>query len=188
MWTFTKRGKFASSDEVWAAWKLFRQLMARRFKKQKFEFVAVPELHSDGETWHLHVLFGRLYMVEMLRAFWYRSLGGTGKERGDQTPGSVNVKSLRARHSSGRGAARYIAGYVGKGFERGGANKRVFSASVGLAPVDVKRWRDPFDETIIGFADSVGRWLRDHFAFQPFFPRFLFKPGFEVGVIDAVFL
>lgn len=184
MWTFTKRGKFASADDVWSAWRLFAQMMRRRFKRE-WAYVAVPELHRDGQTWHLHVLFGRFYMVETLRRYWYRALGGSGSEQGDQTPGSVNVKSLRSRHSAGLGAARYIAKYVGKGFERGGLNRRVFASSIGLRPLQAQKRRDTFDQGLFGFADAVGRWLREHFGVERIYPRFYVHDTFSAAVIDT---
>lgn len=184
LWTFTKRGKFESCDAVWAAWWRFARLMRKRFGKS-FRYVAVPELHNDGETWHLHCLFDRFYMVESLRVMWHRALGGSGTERGDQTPGNFNAKSLRARGSARRRAAHYIAKYVGKGFERGGANRRVFSASAGLHPTHVAQWRCPVDEGIVGFTDSVGGWLREHFGLARAYPRFLFRRSWECAVIDT---
>lgn len=184
MWTFTKRGKFKSSDEVWAAWRAFTKIMRRRYGGA-FRYVAVPELHADGETWHLHVVVDRIYMVESLRILWQRALGGTGRERGDQTKGNVNVKGSRARGSSSRRFASYIAKYVSKGFERGGANRRVFAASVGISPVVVTRWRCPHDLGLIEFTDSVGEWLRDAHGIQRFFPRLFFRDGWECAIAEC---
>jgi hypothetical protein len=186
MWTFTKRGKFASADDVWAAWRRFGQMMRRRYR-EKWRYVAVPELHGDGATWHLHVLFGDFYMVETLRRLWYRALGGTGSETGEATPGSVNVKSLRSAHSTPRGAAYYVAKYVGKGFERGGSNRRVFATSLGLNPIEVTRWNNPYDDGIVEFVDTVGGWLGLLNPLARIFPRFFFRGrgGLESAVIDT---
>ncbi len=186
MWTFTKRGKFASADDVWAAWRRFGQMMRRRYR-ERWRYVAVPELHSDGLTWHLHVLFGDFYLVETLRRLWYRSLGGTGSEIGGATPGSVNVKSLRSAHSTPRGASYYVSKYVGKGFERGGANRRVFATSVGLHPPQVTRWHNPFDAGIVEFVDTVGGWIGLLNPLARIFPRFFFRGrgGLESAVIDT---
>ena len=186
LWTFTKRGKFDSLDDVWLSWRRFHQLMRRRYRA-KWRYVAVPELHADGETWHLHVLFGDFYLVETLRRFWYRALGATGNETGDSTPGSVNVKKLRASCSSARGAANYVAKYVGKGFERGGHNRRVFSCSAGLHPVAVARWRSPVDVGIVEFTDTVGRRVSVSHPMGRIFPRFYFGTagGIEAAVFDT---
>jgi len=93
LWTFTKRGKFDSADHVWRVWRAFSQLMRRRYG-EKFRFVAVPELHADGETWHLHVLFDRVFMVESLRTLWTRALGGTGRERGQEAHDGIRARGL----------------------------------------------------------------------------------------------
>lgn len=161
LWTFTKRGKFSSADHLWHAWALFRKRMRRRYP-QGWNFVAVPELHSDGETWHLHVAFDRWVWVGTLRRFWYQALGGAGDETGDATPGSVNVKSVKRGHSNARRVSSYIAAYVGKGFERGGSNRRVFAASVGLHPIGVSRWHGPFESGPTEMAFAVGKWLYQH--------------------------
>lgn|SRR5665213_1264684 len=143
LWTFTKRGKFATSAEVWKAWQLFRQSMRRRYKRV-IPYVGVPELHSDGETWHLHIAFAEWIDVIVLRILWFRALGGVGNERGDETPGNVDAKRFRGRKRAG-GMGRYIAKYVGKGFERGEVNRRVFRASVGLQPKAVAVWHSPYE-------------------------------------------
>lgn len=163
LWTFTRRGKFASLDELWRAWALFRK-GARRRLGGSWSFVAVPELHSDGETWHLHVAFNRWCDVVTLRRLWYRALGGSGKEAGADTPGSVNVKSFGRGSTSPKRLAGYISKYVGKGFERGGANRRVFASSVGLHPVRVERWHHAFDDGVGTMVATVGRWLYNRFS------------------------
>lgn len=162
LWTFTKRGKFESADELWRAWALFRKGMRRRFGRD-WRFVAVPELHADGETWHLHVAFDRWCDVVTLRRLWYRALGGSGSESGADTPGSVNVKAFGRGSSSPKRLARYVSKYVGKGFERSGSNRRVFAASVGLHPVGVERWYSAFDDGVGTVALTVSRWLYRRF-------------------------
>jgi len=184
LWTFTKRGKFSDVDAVWEAWRAFTQMMRRRWGKE-FRFVAVPELHSDGETWHLHVLFGRFFMVEQLRSYWYRALGGSGKETGSATPGSVNVKSLRARHSVGRRVAAYVSKYVGKGFESCSNGRRLFSSSVGLDPVRVVRWYCPYDDGLVDFFDSVGRRCSFDFGLERLYPRFHISRTYVAAVADT---
>lgn len=163
LWTFTRRGKFGSLDELWRAWTLFRKSFRRRVGDE-WRFVAVPELHSDGETWHLHVAFDRWCDVVTLRRLWYRALGGSGSERGCDTPGNVDVKSFGRGSSSPKRLARYVSKYVGKGFERSSANRRIFAASVGLHPVRVERWYHAFDDGVGTLASTVSRWLYTRFA------------------------
>lgn len=167
LWTFTKRGKFVTSDEVWTAWKRFSRLFDVRFGR-RMRYVAVPELHGDGETWHLHVAFGEWFDVVTLRVLWYRALGGRGNERADETPGSVNAKDkkFRSGRSSARRVAGYIAKYVGKGFERGGANRRVFAASSGLRPLELARWHAPFDGGLEELAFAALRWVGEAFGLE----------------------
>lgn len=184
MWTFTKRGKFASAAEAWIAWAKFSRLMKLRYKAA-WRYVAVPELHSDGETWHLHVLVDRIYMVETLRVLWSRALGGTGGERGDQSLGNVDVKGSRNRRASARRFATYVAKYVGKGFERGGANRRVFAASVGLGGSHTSRWHCPYDIGLAEFVDASAVWLREAFGVERFYPVLITRDGIECALADV---
>ena len=184
MWTFTRRGKFESSADAWAVWARFARLMRLRFGAG-WRYVAVPELHGDGETWHLHVLVDRFYMVETLRVLWQRALGGTGQERGDQTLGNVHVKASRTRRASARRFAAYVSKYVGKGFERSGANRRVFAASVGLRPIAATRWHCPYDIGLGEFIDSFERWLRESFGVARFWPRILVRESWECAIADC---
>lgn len=185
LWTFTKRGKFFSVDELWAAWALFRRSMAKRYRHE-FRYVAVPELHADGETWHLHVLVDRIYMVESFRILWNRALGGTGRERGQETKGNVDVKGPRfGRAVTARRFAYYVAKYVGKGFEWGDRSRRLFSCSSGLGPVVDQTWRATDDFRLAEFSDAVGGWLGESFGIRGFFPRLLYRDGFEVGIAEV---
>ncbi len=124
-------------------------------------YVAVPELHGDGETWHLHVGLSQWIDVVTLRPLWYRALGGTGHEVEGETPGSVNAKSFRGRQGALR-MAKYIAGYVGKGFERGACNKRVFAAAMGLHPASTGRWHCCYDVGHEALAMTLVEWVCRH--------------------------
>lgn len=184
LWTFGKRGKFATLDELWAAWRSFAQIMKRRYRNG-FAYVAVPELHADGETWHLHCVFDRFYMVEQLRLYWYRALGGHGAEVGSESPGSVNVKSLRSQGGNVLAVARYISKYVSKGFERGRANRRVFATSVGLNPRKVMQWHSPDGASMVEFADVVRRRLYNNLQTSGFFPRYVGGEGYGCVLVDV---
>lgn len=185
LWTFTKRGKFASVDEVWSAWAIFRRLMTKRYG-QDFRYVAVPELHADGETWHLHVLVDRLYMVESFRVLWNRALGGTGAERGQETRGNVDVKGPRfGRAVTARRFAYYCAKYVGKGFEGCAGGRRLFSCSAGLNPVVDQTWRAADDFGLAEFADAVSGWLSESIGVRGFYPRLLYRDTYELGIAEV---
>ena len=135
LWTFTKRGKFSSRDDLWLAWREFERMALKRFGA-RWRYVAVPELHSDGVTWHLHVAVAEWFDVSALRVLWYRALGGTGAEQGDATPGSVNAKDFR-RRGGARRIWSYIAKYVGKGVSSSEPFRRSFSTSKGIRPLGV---------------------------------------------------
>lgn len=139
LWTFTKRGKFEALDELWACWKEFRRLMVRRFPQKPWIYVAVPELHADGESWHLHVGVNGFWDVTAIRVLWYRALGGNGSEVGAQTPGSVNVKWFN-RGKSARSIASYVAKYVGKGMGRMPGGRRLYAASKGIRSLEVRQY------------------------------------------------
>ena len=156
LWTFGRRGLFGSTAELWGVWGRFRELYKRRFRRQ-LEYVAVPEFDNGG--WHLHVAIGTWMDVISLRILWYRALGGTGRETGSDTPGSVNAKFFRGSKRCGR-IARYISSYCGKGFERGGMNKRLYAASVGLRPCASASWRVLDDPCRYELSCTVSEWLR----------------------------
>ncbi|WP_442958354.1 rolling circle replication-associated protein [Povalibacter sp.] len=142
MITLTKRGKFSSAEDVWAAFARFSRLMKKRFGDDRWKYVAVPELHADGETWHMHVAVHGFYWAGTVRRLWFRALGGVGDESGSDTPGNVDLKdfSVGCSRRGARTIAKYIAKYVGKGAAARGLCKRVFAASRGLHPNRVARW------------------------------------------------
>jgi hypothetical protein len=142
MITLTKRGKFASVDEVRAAWLAFHKSI-RKFPNLEFRYVAVPELHGDGITFHLHVAVAGRYDVVFLRRLWYRALGGTGKERGDETPGSINIRYFSHKRKSALIVAGYMAKYMGKSFAVIGGRGKSYWCSEGLYPLTVQRWFEP---------------------------------------------
>lgn len=140
MLTLTKRGKFSSIDETWAAWRRFSRLM-KKFYREKWRYVVVPELHSDGETYHLHVAIRGFFWAGIVRKIWQKALGGTGYEHGEGTLGNIDLKSFRrVRGAAGvRRIAGYIAKYVGKGFTACNRGRRLFASSGGLDPHRTER-------------------------------------------------
>lgn len=137
MWTFGKRGKFATVDDLWAAWARFERIAIKRLGR--FPYVAVPELHADGQTWHLHVAVVGILMVESIRAWWSIALGGTGLERGEFTLGNVHAKYFKGKGP--KAVYRYIAKYVGEDIGAAAARRKSFSCSRGIVPRSVYRWR-----------------------------------------------
>lgn len=131
LYTFTKRGKFASLDAAWLAWAEFLRLLALRYPGRRWVYVAVPEQHADG-TWHIHAGVPGFWDVVSVRVCWVRALGGRGHERGPASPGNVDVQYRGWGGRLGaRGLSRYIAKYVGKGFSGVECGRRLFSSSKG---------------------------------------------------------
>lgn len=147
-WTFTKRGKFESVDEVRAAWGRFAKVLRARLKLE-FRYVAVPELHGDGSTWHLHVAFDRHYDVVTMRALWQRALGGKGNERGDASLGNVHARYFTNRRKGALAAASYMAKYLAKGFAASGGGRKSYWCSEGLVPESVKHYVEPVGDCVL---------------------------------------
>lgn len=137
LWTFTKRGKFADLDELWSTWREFCRLMAVRFPNRSWDYVVVPELHADGDTWHIHVGVIGFWDVNTLRVLWHRALGAPGLMRGSESPGNVDAqyKAKGRVLRSAREIARYIAGYIGKGFAIVSSGRRLFASTKGVRPL-----------------------------------------------------
>lgn len=148
MLTFTKRGKFDSLDDLRAAWLRFYRLL-KKFPNLDFRYVAVPELHGDGETWHLHVAVRGRYDVVFLRRLWYRALGGRGDERGEDTPGSLHARYFNNRRKAALSVAGYMSKYMGKSFSATGGGRRAFWASIGLVPASIHRWVEPVGDCVL---------------------------------------
>lgn len=155
--TLTKRGKFATVDDAWAAFKRFSRLMERQYGA-KWRYVAVPELHADAEGWHLHLGVSQFFWAGLVRKFWYRALGGRGDESGSDTPGNIDLQHITGSRAWAR-VGRYLGKYLGKGFVTLPGNKRAFACSAGL-DVDVRRLC--YSGTIDG-SHGLARMLRDEF-------------------------
>lgn len=137
LWTFTRRGKFATVDDLWLVWARFERLAMKRWPG--FQYVAVPERHADGQTWHLHVAVKGMRMVESLRKMWSIALGGTGGESGPETLGNVNAKYFKGRGS--KPVYRYISKYVGEDIGAALCARKSYSCSRGIVPLSVRRFR-----------------------------------------------
>jgi hypothetical protein len=156
LWTFTKRGKFGSVDELWATWKEFCRLMDKRHGA-KWRYLAVPELHSDGQTWHLHVGVRGFWDVNQLRVYWHGALGASGLVVGADSPGNVDAKHFRGR--SVRAISGYISKYIGKGFGGVSFGRRLFSSSVGIRPLERRELHFVCDVGGDELHDAVSRYL-----------------------------
>lgn len=148
MFTFTKRGKFGSVEELHFHWRRFYKLLSK-LPNLDMPFVAVPELHGDGETWHLHVAVRGYQSVSFLRKLWYRALGGRGDETGDQTLGSVNVRYFESRRKAALCVASYMSKYLSKSFRQTHGTRKSYWCSHGLHPMTVQRYWEPYGDDIM---------------------------------------
>lgn len=116
--TVTSRNLLTDYDELTATWKRFMRLLENA--GEKFEYVAVPELHKNGEHYHIHAAINGFARVELLRRCWQIALGGKGDERGENALGNVDIKSSRRKgqHKSKQaiGVAKYISKYITKSY------------------------------------------------------------------------
>lgn len=150
MITAGKRGKFDSLDAGWKVWKKFNEAMTEYAKRngRVWKAVAVPELHSDGITWHFHIGVHGFWPHTVLWFQWQKALGGKGNERKTESLGSIRIDYIKVKRSraSSRASvasriASYLGKYLGKGFGSGNSGRRLFASSRGLAPYRVERWR-----------------------------------------------
>ncbi len=147
MITLTKRGKFETPDDAYAAFRRFNDII-RKFPSMEMQYVAVPEQHADG-MWHIHVAVAGRYDVTRLRTFWYRALGGVGNERGEDSPGSINIRYFFQKRKAAYAVASYMSKYMAKSIEAIGPGKRAFWASPGLKPVSVEKVFEPVGDCLI---------------------------------------
>ncbi len=116
--TLTSRNLLNDYDKLISAWKRFMRLLEAA--GEKFEYIAVPELHKNGEYYHVHAAINGFSRVEILRRCWQIALGGKGDERGINALGNVDIKSNRRKgqHKSKQaiGVAKYISKYITKSY------------------------------------------------------------------------
>ena len=85
--TLTSRNLLTDYDELIATWKRFMRILENA--NEKFEYIAVPELHKNGKHYHIHAAINGFVRVDMLRRCWQIALGGKGDESGVNALGNV---------------------------------------------------------------------------------------------------
>jgi len=150
--TGTRRNGFASTTDVWAAVATLRKGVNRHYPGVRM--LAVPELHhgqgTNEGTYHVHIIMvfpaGMRPLYGVFHRMWYRALGGTGREKGVDTPGNFDFAKTHGadgRRYSPCQAARYISKYVTKDLEAGFVGQKRFTKTHG-APEPVRRyWWQP---------------------------------------------
>ncbi len=93
--TLTSRCLLTDYDQVIATWKRFMRILEAA--NAKFEYIAVPELHKNGEHYHIHAAINGFVKADLLRRCWQIALGGKGDERGSDALGNVDIKQQK-RH------------------------------------------------------------------------------------------
>ena len=116
--TLTSRHILTDYDDTIATWKRFMRILDSA--DQKFEYIAVPELHKNGEHYHIHAAINGFVRADMLRRCWQMALGGKGDEKGQQALGNVDIKR-NPRYGTDKnkqtvGIARYISKYITKSY------------------------------------------------------------------------
>lgn len=144
--TLTSREVIDDLSKIKKVFDRFRRSVADRFPN--WRYVCAYEKQERG-AWHLHLAVKGRQDVNFLRRCWYRALGGTGDEKGQESPGACNVRGPRRRWGADgakwRAArlASYIAKYIGKELDdreqRSGAKS--YWVSRGIAtPEPVRVW------------------------------------------------
>ena len=101
----------------------FRDL---RRRTGRMAYLWVPELHTDGERYHVHFAVGRYVGVGFIREAWGRGHVHI-KLLGDLPVGSGSLEEARL-------AARYLSKYVGKALDRGPAGLHRYEVAQGFQP------------------------------------------------------
>ncbi len=159
--TLTTRNKLKDYDDVTATWKRFMRLLENA--GEKFEYVAVPELHKNGEHYHIHAAINGFARVELLRRCWQIALGGKGDECGENALGNVDIKSSRRKgqhkNKQAIGVAKYISKYITKSY----IEHHQFNRKRYWAPKSIK------------LPETTGEWMQAEYlvdAVQELYSRF----------------
>jgi hypothetical protein len=121
----------------------FRQL---RRRTGRLPYVWVPELHADGERYHVHFAVGRYVGVGLIREAWGRGLVHI-KLLGDLPVGSGGLEEARL-------AARYLAKYVGKALDDGPAGLHRYEVAEGFQ-LRKRRLVDPRLDVVLSQAAKI---------------------------------
>ena len=144
--TLTYRAVIEDREKVKADFTRFIRLVRKGWKGVQghpgWQYVAVLEKQERG-AYHIHCAVHGWQMITLLRAAWYKALGGQGNEKGECTPGQVNVTSPRnggRRQWQVRQLAGYITKYLGETFTQMEAEKRRYWHSKDLKAPPKERY------------------------------------------------
>jgi hypothetical protein len=159
--TLTSRHILTDYDDTIATWKRFMRILDNA--GEKFDYVAVPELHKNGEHYHIHAAINGFVRADMLRRCWQIALGGKGNEKGVHALGNVDIKR-NPRNGMDKNKqtiriARYISKYITKSY----LEHHQFNRKRYWAPRTIK------------LPESTGEWMRAETAaeaLQELYSRF----------------
>lgn len=159
--TLTSRNLLHDYDDLVATWKRFMRILEGA--DAKFDYIAVPELHKNGEHYHIHAAINGYIRAELLRRCWQIALGGKGDEKGREALGNVDIKQSKRRVPDPMRRAVGIAKYLSKYITKSYMEHHIFN-----------RRRYWFPRTI-KLPESHAEWMQAQTmveALQELFPRF----------------
>jgi hypothetical protein len=146
LFTLTYRENMMDRDRLKGDFQEFLRLLRRNPAFKDFQYVCVPEVQKRG-AYHLHLAVNGYYPVLPMLVAWQKALGGTGKERGEDTLGAVNVTSQTRYWGSQSDTwktnrlAAYICKYLSETFDEHCQEKRRYWQSQGIElPVPQRIW------------------------------------------------
>lgn len=142
LFTLTYRANQEDRELTHKHFTRFLRLVKSGWKGQQgiedWQYVAVLERQERG-AYHIHCAVRGWQRVSFLRAAWYKALGGTGQERGEETPGNVDVTGpgkarwgTQLREWKTEKLVAYITKYLAKTFEESATEKRRYWSSRAL--------------------------------------------------------
>ena len=144
--TLTSRKLLTDYDDVIATWKRFMRILEN--SSNKFDYIAVPELHKNGEHYHIHAAINGYVRADMLRRCWQIALGGKGDEKGSEALGNIDIKSSKRNGQDGNKHAVRIARYISKYISKSYLEHHQFNRKRYWAPRTIK------------LPETVGEWMR----------------------------
>lgn len=124
----------------------FRQL---RCRTGRLPYLWVPELHADGERYHVHFAVGRFVHRAWIDEAWSHGFVHI-KLLGDLPVGSGGLEEARL-------AARYLAKYVGKALDDGLSGLHRYEVAQGFQPRKRRLVGARLDVVLARAAEIMGR-------------------------------
>ncbi len=144
--TLTSRKLLTEYDEVITTWKRFMRILDN--SDNKFDYIAVPELHKNGEHYHIHAAINGFVRADMLRRCWQIALGGKGDEKGSEALGNIDIKSSKRNGADGNKHAVRIARYISKYITKSYLEHHQFNRKRYWAPRTIK------------LPETTGEWMQ----------------------------